>query len=158
LSRFYKSSFQPVVYIPSISGPPEHVSERVKDIYLQGEKCLSLSAYDAAGATFRKAIDVSTKEIYRDDPRLKDRNPADALRSRIQAMGQMKILEEDVVELADIAALDGNDAVHDIDPYSKDEAEALRDLTYDLLERLFTRPKRAQAVRAKQLASGVRKE
>lgn len=157
LGELYSCTFAPVFSLPNATAPPEFISDRVRDLSEQASKCLSIGAYDAAGASFRKVIDVATKEIFADDPRLKERKPADALRARIKALGEMKVIEEDVVDLADIVALDGNDAAHDVDPYTKDEAEALRDLTYDLLERLFTRPRRAQAVRAKQLASGARK-
>lgn len=106
---------------------------------------------------FRKTIDVATKVLYSTDQRLSGRTPADAPRSRIRALGEMKILEEDIVELADVAVLDGNDAAHDIDPYTAEEAEALEALTTDLLDRLFVRPARVAAVKAKQLASGLRK-
>ncbi len=112
--------------------------------------------YEAAGSMYRKTLDVATKYIYDHDPRLSEKNPANALRSRIKALGDMKILDQDIVELADIVALDGNDAVHDEDPYTKEEAEALEDLTFDLLDRLFVRPAKIAAVKAKQIASGQR--
>ncbi|MGE1157034.1 DUF4145 domain-containing protein, partial [Pseudomonas kitaguniensis] len=88
--------------------------------------------------------------------RLAKKQPAQALRPRIKALGEMGILEKDIVELADVAALDGNDATHEVDPYTKDEAEALEDLTLDLLDRLFVRPAKIAAVKAKQIAAGVR--
>ncbi|CAI2934987.1 protein of unknown function [Aminobacter niigataensis] len=106
---------------------------------------------------YRKTLDVATKHIYSHDARLAERDPANALRSRIKALGELKILEPDIVELADVAALDGNDATHDVDPYTAEEAEALEDLTQDLLDRLFVRPARLAAVKAKQIASGQRK-
>lgn len=107
---------------------------------------------------YRKCLDVATKHIYAHDERLEGKNAAQALRVRIKSLGEMGILEGDIVELADVAALDGNDATHDIDPYTKEEAEALEDLTSDLLDRLFVRPARMSEVKAKQIAAGVRKE
>ncbi len=112
--------------------------------------------YEASGAMFRKTLDVATKHIYSHDARLEGKQPAQALRVRIKSLGEMGVLDQDIVELADVAALDGNDATHDVDPYTKEEAEALEDLTLDLLDRLFVRPAKIAAVKAKQIAAGVR--
>lgn len=135
----------------------EHVPERVAGLFREANECRQMGWYDAAGAIFRKTLDVATKHIYSHDPRLAQKEPAQALRVRIKSLGEMKILEPDIVELADVAALDGNDATHDVDPYTRGEAEALEDLTFDLLDRLFVRPAKVAAVKAKQIAAGVRK-
>lgn len=134
-----------------------HIPDRIAGLFREANECRQMTWYEAAGAMYRKTVDVATKHIYSHDQRLVGREPANALRSRIKALGEMKILDEDIVELADVAALDGNDATHDIDPYTADEAEALEDLTMDLLDRLFVRPARLAAVKAKQIASGQRK-
>jgi hypothetical protein len=139
---------------PDIS---DDIPERIADLFREAAMSRQLGHNEAAGAIFRKTLDVATKHLFNTDDRLKDRKPADALRSRIRALGEMKILEADIVELADVAALDGNDSTHDEDPYTPDEAEALEDLTKDLLDRLFVRPARLAAVKAKQIAAGQRK-
>ncbi|MBB6414243.1 DUF4145 domain-containing protein [Mesorhizobium sangaii] len=133
------------------------VPDRVADLFREAAISRRAHRYEAAGAIFRKTIDVASKHLYATDERLKDRKPADALRSRLKALGELKILDEEIVELADVAALDGNDAVHDVDPYTAAEAEALEDLTADLLDRLFVRPAKLAAVKAKQIAAGQRK-
>ncbi|HWD14316.1 MAG TPA: DUF4145 domain-containing protein [Pseudochrobactrum sp.] len=135
----------------------EHIPERIAGLLREANECRQMTWYEAAGSMYRKTLDVATKYIYSHDPRLVEKRPADALRVRIKSLGEMKILEDDIVELADIVALDGNDATHDVDPYTREEAEALEDLTLDLLERLFVRPARIAAVKAKQIAAGVRK-
>jgi hypothetical protein len=132
------------------------VPQRVSDLFTEANECRQMTWYEAAGAMYRKTLDVATKHIYQHDVRLAEREPANALRARIRALGELKILELDIVELADVAALDGNDATHDVDPYTAEEAEALEDLTLDLLDRLFVRPARLAAVKAKQIASGQR--
>ncbi|MCH4548248.1 DUF4145 domain-containing protein [Rhizobium changzhiense] len=134
----------------------EFIPERIANLFREANECRQMTWYEAAGAMYRKTLDVATKHIYAHDSRLIDRQPAQALRVRIKSLGEMKILDDDIVELADVAALDGNDATHDVDPYTKDEAEALEDLTFDLLERLFVRPAKIAAVKAKQIAAGVR--
>ncbi|KFL30977.1 hypothetical protein JP75_11525 [Devosia riboflavina] len=135
----------------------EHIPARIADLFREANECRQMTWYEAAGAIYRKTVDVATKHIYATDQRLADKKPADALRVRIKSLGEMKILEADIVELADVAALDGNDAAHDVDPYTAEEAEALEDITMDLLDRLFVRPARFAAVKAKQIASGQRK-
>ena len=134
-----------------------HIPERIAGLFREANECRQMTWYEAAGAMYRKALDVATKHIYTHDVRLAEKEPAQALRVRIKSLGEMKILDEDIVELADVAALDGNDATHDVDPYTKDEAEALEELTLDLLDRLFVRPAKIAAVKAKQIAAGVRK-
>lgn len=135
----------------------EHIPERIAGLFREANECRQMTWYEAAGAMYRKTLDVATKHIYSHDHRLAEKQPAQALRVRIKSLGEMNILGEDIVELADVAALDGNDATHDVDPYSKDEAEALEDLTLDLLDRLFVRPAKIAAVKAKQIASGQRR-
>nr|WP_274603144.1 DUF4145 domain-containing protein [Agrobacterium fabrum] len=135
----------------------EHIPERIAGLFREANECRQMTWYEAAGAMYRKTLDVATKHIYTHDLRLAEKQPAQALRVRIKSLGEMNILDEDIVELADVAALDGNDATHDEDPYTKDEAEALEDLTFDLLDRLFVRPAKVAAVKAKQIAAGVRK-
>ena len=148
---------QPVRVHPHVADLSDDIPERTREVFLQAATCLRYGLSEAAGAMFRKAIDVSTKEFYMSDERLAEKSPANALRSRIKALGEMKILEHDIVELADIAALDGNDAAHDLDPYTIAEAEALEDLTRDLLDRLFVRPANTLRVKNKQIEAGLRK-
>lgn len=133
-----------------------HIPERIASLFREANECRQMTWYEAGGAMYRKTLDVATKYIYEHDQRLAGKTPAQALRVRIKSLGEMGILDGDIVELADVAALDGNDATHDVDPYTKDEAEALEDLTFDLLDRLFVRPAKIAAVKAKQIAAGVR--
>jgi hypothetical protein len=148
---------QAVIALPDNPMTSEEIPPRVRDLFCQAVRCRQLSLFDAAGAMFRKTIDVATKDIYATDLRLVGRKPADAPRARVTALGQLKILDEEIVELADVALMDGNDAAHDADPYTSDEAVALQELTDDLLDRLFVRPARIARVKAKQIEAGQRK-
>jgi hypothetical protein len=150
-------SQQAIIALPDDPILSADVPNRVQELFRQAVRCRQLSLFDAAGAMFRKTIDVATKEIYATDSRLAGKKPADAPRARVAALGQLKILDEEIVELADVALMDGNDAAHDTDPYTSGEAEALQDLTDDLLDRLFVKPARIARVKAKQVESGQRK-
>lgn len=147
----------PNQFHPRVKKLSEDIPARTRKLFLQAATCHAYGLSEAAGAMFRKTIDVGTKELYASDIRLKEKNPANALRNRIKALGELKILDHDIVELADIAALDGNDAAHDEDPYTSEEAEALEELTIDLLDRMFVRPANIRRVKEKQIASGLRK-
>ncbi|TIL46134.1 DUF4145 domain-containing protein [Mesorhizobium sp.] len=153
--RFYEP--RPVIVEFTPPAVADTVPARIGDLFKEAAISRRANRFEAAGAIFRKTIDVASKHLYSTDERLKGRNPADALRSRLKALGELNILDADMVELADVAALDGNDAVHDVDPYTAAEAEALEDLTADLLDRLFVRPAKLAAVKAKQIAAGQRK-
>jgi hypothetical protein len=102
------------------------IPARIAGLFIEAAVSRELGHFEAAGAIFRKTVDVATKHLYRTDARLAGRNPADALRSRIKALGEMKILKMDIVELADVAVLDGNDATHDEDPCTGDERRRSR--------------------------------
>ncbi|MDX0318892.1 DUF4145 domain-containing protein [Sinorhizobium meliloti] len=132
------------------------IPSRVSILFKEASFCRQMGKFEAAGAIYRKTLDVATKLIYAHDLRLQDKNAASNLRPRIKALGELGIIDAEIVELADVAALDGNDAVHDMDPYTAAEAEALEYLTRDLLDRLFVRPARIAAVKAKQIAAGQR--
>lgn len=147
----------PVQVSPQILDLSDDIPQRTREIFIEAATCRSYGLSEASGAMFRKAIDVGTKEFYARDERLSGKTPANALRSRINALGDMNILDPEIVELADIAALDGNDAAHDEDPYTAEEAEALEELTLDLLDRLFVRPAKIKRVKEKQIAAGLRK-
>jgi len=94
---------QAVVALPNDPVLSEDIPARVRDLFRQAARCRQLALFDAAGAMFRKTIDVATKEIYATDVRLAERKPADAARARIAALGQLRILDDEIVELADVA-------------------------------------------------------
>ncbi|MGV1834682.1 DUF4145 domain-containing protein [Rhizobium rhizogenes] len=148
---------QPILAFPSDIHLSEHIPERVRDLFQQAHRSRKTGLNDASGSMFRKTIDVATKGIFSTDARLAEKIPADAPRARIKALAQFGIIDNEIFELADVALVDGNDAAHDADPYTAEEAEALEDLTFDLLERIFVRPARVAAVKAKQVLAGQRK-
>jgi hypothetical protein len=148
----------PVVAIPGAPKLLEDIPLRVRALFNQAALCRQIGLFDASGGMFRKTIDVASKLIYQTDSRLVGKVPANAARSRIEALKVQKVIDEDLWELADVALLDGNDAAHDEDPYTEAEAEALEDLTIDLLDRLFVKPARIARVKAKQVDAGVRKK
>jgi hypothetical protein len=153
----YTTSSTPEFPVDVGANAKEEVPERIRALFREASACRALGNSEAAGCMFRKTIDVSTKWLYMHDARLTGKKPADNLRARISGLNGMGIIDDELAGLADIAALDGNDAAHDFDPYTPEEAEVLEELTRDFLDRVFVRPARREAVKQKQIASGLRK-
>ncbi len=88
--------------------------------------------YDSAGAMFRKALDVGLKEKF---PELKG-----VLFNRIEKAVKAGNLTTDFGDWAHHIRLEGNDAVHDNDPYTEEEARDLHVFTDLVMRYLFTLP------------------
>ena len=115
---------------PSVAAP-RHTPANVAHFYKQGKRNL-LDSFDAAGAMFRKTLDTGLKEKF---PNLKGR-----LAARIKAAGKQGLLTQELADWANKIRLDGNDAAHDQDPFTKEEAETLATFTELILLYLFTLP------------------
>ena len=111
---------------------PDHLPENVRSYYLQAVSNVKTGP-DAAGAMFRKALDVGLKIV---DP--KNRNKK--LAARIDAAAEAGILTKDLAEWSHRIRDEGNDASHDEDPYTREEAEQLHHFTQLVLMYLFTLP------------------
>ncbi|MBI4968850.1 MAG: DUF4145 domain-containing protein [Rhodospirillales bacterium] len=89
--------------------------------------------WDACGMAGRKALDLATKHL--------DQSLADTkLVGRIDALAEAHRITPDLKEWAHEVRRLGNDAAHEDDPFSKDDAEALIKFTRTFLEYAFTLP------------------
>jgi len=88
---------------------------------------------DAAAAMYRKALDVSTREL---DPSLASKN----LASRIDALHAAGRLTTDLKEWAHLIRLDGNAGAHDEEELSDEEITQLASFTDLFLTYTFTLP------------------
>ncbi|NTF80537.1 DUF4145 domain-containing protein [Rhizobium rhizogenes] len=126
-----------------IDPPPEHVPEVVGAIFTEGAACVSLQCWNAAGAMFRLAIDLTTKSLLP----LADQEPNAKIRRslglRLEWLFANHKLPSELADLADCIKEDGNDGAHD-GSLTQNEALDLRDFTFSLLERLYTVPKRIE--------------
>lgn len=95
---------------------------------------------NAAGAMFRKSIDVALKHI---DPDAKGN-----LVKRIDKAANSGKLTADLAEWAHHVRLEGNDAAHDEDPFTPEEADELHKFTDLMMRYLFTLPGMLQARRS----------
>ena len=88
--------------------------------------------WDAAGTMFRKAIDVGLKIKF---PEIKGK-----LYIRIKKAEEARGLTPELAAWAHQIRLDGNDAAHEEEPFTKEEAESLHTFTDLVLRYLFTLP------------------
>ena len=88
--------------------------------------------WDAAGAMFRKTLETGLKHEF---PKIQG-----TLFERIQEAAKQHHLTPDLANWAHQIRLDGNDAAHEEEPFSQDDAERLSVFTDMVLRYLFTLP------------------
>jgi hypothetical protein len=122
---------------PRPSRAPDHLPDPLPNIFLQAANALKRGDWDASGAMSRKTVDVATKLLMKDVAKqVRDLAP------RIDALAERGKLTEDLRQWAHHVRLDGNDASHDEDPFTKDEAEELANFTELFLTYVYSLPGR----------------
>ena len=116
---------------PAIPDAPPHLPENVRIYYLEAVADVKARP-NAAGAMFRKALDVGLKII---EPGAKG-----DLYKRIEAAARSGAITSDLAKWSHRIRLEGNDASHDEDPYTADEAHGLHRFTELVMMYLFTLP------------------
>jgi hypothetical protein len=119
---------------PSTTAPP-HTPEVVGRLYTQAVKALAAQGWDAAGAMSRKALDVATRHLDTSEAFAKK-----TLYQRIEALEAGRKITPQMKEWAHAIRIDGNDAAHDIDLFSEEEATRLCSFTEMFLQYTFTMP------------------
>lgn len=122
---------------------PAHVPTNVESFYNQGLENLATGRWDAAGAMFRKSLDVATKKIA---PNKRDKT----LYARINELVTEGLLTEAMGEWSHEIRLDGNDAVHDEEPETEADAHVMHRFAEALLTYSFTLPAMVEENRAKR--------
>jgi Domain of unknown function (DUF4145) len=119
---------------------PGYLPTPLPNLFMQAADSLRRGSWDASGAMSRKVLDVSTKE------QLKGLSaPVKDLAPRIDKLASIGRLTDDLRAWAHQIRLGGNDAAHDEDPFTKEEAEELLDFTELFLTYIYTLPGRLAA-------------
>ena len=118
---------------PRSVAAPTHTPTNVAKFFEQGMDNMR-GNWDAAGTMFRKALDVGLKVKF------PDISPSLTLFRRIEQAEATEGLMPELAEWANQIRLDGNDAAHEDEPFSKEDAENLRTFTDLVLRYLFTLP------------------
>jgi hypothetical protein len=124
---------------------PEHVSEPVKRCYLQAADNKKRKNFDAAGAMYRKCLDLATKEL---DPGLAGKK----LDVRINALHAAGHLTTPMKDWAHNVRLDGNEAAHESEELSPEEISQLAAFAEVFLQYAFSLPAQVTARRADRAA------
>lgn len=141
--------------VPQPSKCPTHTPDRLKGLFLQAANALKRGDPDASGAMSRKVVDVSTQLLLGDQAQ-----DYKTIFARIEAVAKKGMLTDDLKDWAHQVRLGGADAAHDLDPFTKEEAEELLDFAelyltyvYTLPSRLKERRERAEKEKAAKGAS-----
>lgn len=134
------------------SPPPENLPADVAAAFTEGATCVAVGCHNAAAAMFRLALDLATTPLLPDaaeaDPSRRVRRD---LGLRLQWLFENGRLPGDLRELSDCVREDGNDGAHRGD-VEKEDAEDLRDFSFELLGRLYSEPGRLLAAKARREA------
>ena len=125
---------------------PENTPGTIAHFYRQGLENLGARRWDAAGAMFRKTLDVATKAL---DPDLKKLS----LFHRIDRLADAGMLTPAMRAWSHEIRLDGNDAVHDETPETEADATIAQRFAEAFLTYAFTLPTMVEANRAKRATS-----
>lgn len=112
---------------------PADVPANIARFYEQGLRALKTGHWDAAGAMFRKTLDVSTKQLRPDLAKK-------VLFDRIEAMVKSADLTPAMGQWSHRIRLDGNDAIHDEDPETEKDATATKQFTEAFLTYSYSLP------------------
>lgn len=137
---------------------PEAVPPPVCFFYFEATKALNCGLPNAAGAMFRKALDVATVESsitcqLESDTALAVYNKK-SLYLRLAELKKAGIIPPAIHRLVDTIRLEGNVATHDNDTYTIKEADALRLFVDSLLMQLFTIPAKLDQTRSSSTTLG----
>jgi hypothetical protein len=111
---------------------PEHIPDNVASFYLQGMDNLARKNYDAAGTMFRKSLDAALRRL--------DQSGKGTLQQRIDNLPAAVAVTPAMKEWAHQIRELGNDAAHEEDPFTPDEAKTLQSFSELFLIYTFTLP------------------
>ena len=126
---------------PSPPEPPDHLPDNIRSFFQQGMDNLS-GNFDAAGAMFRKTLDVALKDKFSD---IKG-----TFNQRIDEAAKQQGLTPDLADWAHQIRLDGNEASHGEEPFSQEDAQRLSSFTELVLRYLYTLPGMLERAKARR--------
>jgi hypothetical protein len=119
--------------LPASTDAPADTPPSTANFYRQATDSLNSGNFDAAGMMFRKTLETATKII---DPNLANLT----LAKRISELAKNHLLTPALNAWATEIRLGGNEAAHEDDPFSQEDAQALNDFCENFLRYVFTLP------------------
>ncbi len=135
----------------AVISAPDHTPPDLRLVFDEGAECLSIGAWNASSAMFRKIVDQISKDKMNSAP---GGPPADKrtrfnLKPRLKWLFDNNLLPKAVEALADSIREDANDGVHNA-PLGEADALDVQDFTVELLEALYTLPGRLREAEARR--------
>ena len=112
---------------------PIHTPDRVADIFRQGKESENSGLWDAAGAMFRKCVEIGLKD------RFPDIDASLSPYKRIQKAADENRLTRELAEWAHSIRALGNEAVHEY-TFTRVQANEISAFSEILLQYMFTLP------------------
>jgi hypothetical protein len=133
---------------------PEHVPDVVATPYEQACRALHAQDFDLAGMGFRKSLDVATKYAIRSFLASEQLNAGilkQAFQKRIDFLRERQLITADLKDWADLVRVEGNDAAHEEDPFTSEQAHQIHSFARVFLMYVFTMPKMVEINRAEPM-------
>lgn len=122
---------------------PNYVPQAIAGYYVQAADNAARRHYDASGSMSRKVVDVTTKHLIPTEAPVRKKNIYD----RIEHLKNEGALTKDLADWAHHVRLEGNDAVHEEEPFTKEQADELVKFAELFLTYVFTLPGQLKAAR-----------
>jgi hypothetical protein len=122
---------------PRAKAAPPDTPPSASRYFEQAVDSLNSNNFDAAGLMFRKALESATKAISPDSAKK-------PLAARIKDLVATHAITPALGTWADEIRLGGNDAAHEDEPFSEEDADALHNFCENFLRYAFTLPSAVQ--------------
>ncbi len=131
--------------------PPQYLPKPIEAAFNEAATCVATECWNAAGAMFRLCLDMATKERLPSDGAADrpDNKTCRDLGLRLPWLFSHGLLPDDLKGLSSCVRQDGNDGAHDGTLAAVDALD-LQDFTVELLQRLYTEPKRLELAQARR--------
>jgi Domain of unknown function (DUF4145) len=136
---------------PAPTQIPDHLSAPLDRYFQQAADALKREDWDSSGIMSRRVVDVSTQLQLGETESKK----AGDLRNRIDVLADKGHITRDLQQWAHEIRLGGNEAVHDKEPYSKDDAEDLLNFSELYLTYVYSLPGRLADRKARKDGESV---
>lgn len=137
---------------PMPSRCPEHTPDALKRVFSQAANAHKRGDPDASGAMSRKVVDNSTQLLLGEESK-----KYGTIYARIEALKDRNMLTADLAAWAHEVRLGGNDAAHDLEPYTQDESDELLGFAELYLIYVYSLPERLKLRRAKAAAEKAKR-
>lgn len=133
---------------------PENLDPLLEKIFREGATCKSVKCFNAAGTMFRLCVDLATRKLLPPPDQESEGLTAKARRDlglRLPWLFNKGLLSPDLKPLSDCIREDGNDAAHQ-GTLTESDAEDLQDFAFELLNRIYSEPKRLELAKQRREA------